>query len=156
MPSKEHDSIQQWFLKNLSDVNKEVPLKTWLTKRADIVINKKIAVEIQCTSITLAEYEERNLNYVLNNLIPVWVFGKDFYEHARKKRRYGTYIKLVEVSEYEKWGCFYHHNKYDLFRMGFELKQQKGSYDYCGTKGWYVFEKIGLPEFIASVEAYID
>lgn len=135
MPSSEHDQIQNWFLAQSEDIKKEKVIED---HRADIVINNKIIVEIQCTNISVGEYEKRNYDYMVCGYYPVWVFGKNFYNHARKSSRYGLYIKEIEKIEIDKYGFIFLHNKYNVFISFFKYKFSSDYYqDYCDYKGWY-------------------
>lgn len=151
MPSSEHDEIQNWFLERSNWIQKE---KTIENHRADIVLRNKVVVEIQCTPLSIEDYEDRNLKFKQAGFYPVWVFGKEFYEHARKNRRYGQYIRLIEQLELEKHGYILYHNKYNLFFGTFSYKWASGPYDdYCEIKGWYKIEgALDYSEFLKLVE----
>ena len=114
MPSLEHNAIQQWFLSEINaKIMKEVNIKSLSNHRVDVLIpENRIALEVQCSPITVEQYRERNLTYSLDNYIPVWVFGRHFYNHARKIG--STMIKDIEQIEQETWGRIFYHNKYDL------------------------------------------
>ena len=134
MPSIEHDEIQNWFLKQSKYVEKEKSIET---HRADVVLANKFVIEIQCTPITIDEYENRNQKFIEAGFYPVWVLGKNFYEHTRRTRKRGQYIRLIEQIELKKHGVIFYHNKYNLFYGDFEYKWASGIKDSCKTKGWY-------------------
>lgn len=144
MPSTEHDSIQQWFLSEIkAKISKEVNINSLSNHRVDVLIeDPRIAIEIQCSPITVEEYRERNLSYSLDNYLPVWVFGKSFYNHARLRT---GMIKDVEDLEQETWGRIFYHNKYDLFEGVFTKKF------YRKKLGWYRLNKLSIAEFFAII-----
>lgn len=145
MPSPEHNIIQQWFLSEINTkITKEATINALVNHRVDILVpENRLAIEIQCSPITVDEYAERNLTYSLENYIPVWVFGKTFYNHARYRGQ--TMIRDVEELELKTWGRIFYHNKYDLFEAQFKKKYNRKKL------GWYKLKKITIQEFFAIV-----
>lgn len=145
MPSLEHNQIQEWFLSEIkTKIMKEVNINSLLNHRVDVLIpESRIAIEIQCSPLSMKEYTERNLTYVLDNYIPVWVFGKIFYNNARKRGQ--NRIKDIEESELRTWGRIFYHNKYNLFEANFTKKY------YRKKLGWYNLKKISIQDFFKTI-----
>lgn len=149
MPSQEHEAIQKWFLDQAQWVNKE---KIIVKHRADIILRDKIIIEIQCSKISVKNYKSRNEEYKAHNLYPIWVFGGYFYNRSRRKLRYGQRIHKVEKLEIERRGNTFFHNKYSLFKVGFEYKWAVSSDYDCDYKGWYRIEALTYSNFLKIVE----
>ena len=143
MPSKEHNSIQQWFLNEIpQNVAKEVNVEGLSKRRLDIVLESPmIAIEIQCSPMGISEFNDRNLDIVLSGYRPIWVFGRDFYQKARLWRRGGTMISHIEKSVMLKNKSIFYHNKYDLFTSYFNFKRG------CDYKGWHTIKRLSLLDF---------
>ena len=133
MPSLEHNEIQKWFLNQSDQIKKE---KVIGRHRPDLILNN-ILIEIQCTSISFKNYESRNRQYLELGYYPIWVFGKDYYEHARTWQRYGQHINRIENIEFNKHGTIFFHNKYNLFSSIFKYKHSFKNDITYSTVGWY-------------------
>lgn len=147
MPSKEHDAIQQWFLNEIpQNVKKEVNVEGLSKRRLDIVLESpQIAIEIQCSSMGMKEYNDRTLDIILCGYFPIWVFGRSFYQKARRWCRYGVMISKIEKATMKKNKSIFYHNKYDLFTSYFNLKHR------CDYKGWHTIKKLSLLDFFNRV-----
>lgn len=124
-----------------------------MQRRADVYLREQIVIEIQCSPITDEEYSTRNIDYKKQEIYPVWVFGGEYYNRARKHERYGKRILSVEETELRIYGSIFYHNKYKIFVGDFKKKLAKGYYNKkCDLTGWYKLYPVSYECFLKMVE----
>jgi hypothetical protein len=129
--SENHLEMKEYFLKESDKLGYDADVEVAFTfddelSIADVVINaenphtplvKGIVVECQCSSIKLDELGQRNIDYMNNGLIPIWVLGGR-YQDRRQARK-----KLTQVEEIllEKYGVLFYYDHGELVARSFPV-----------------------------------
>ena len=92
--SQKHLEMKKWVKDMANSLGYDCELEVRIfngnkLNRVDAVININnkwnIAVECQCSSISIDEYSKRNENYINNNYYPWWLLGGNRYRNQRTK-----------------------------------------------------------------------
>ena len=86
--------------------------------------SKGLAVECQCSPISIQEYTERNLTYSKNELIPWWLLGGDYFNHTQKTSDHFDFqrIRNIEKEILSDQGFLVYVFQDVFFRGSFEYK----------------------------------
>jgi competence protein CoiA len=84
--------LYQWFKKT-----DKVEIETYLpelNQRPDLLVNDKIAIEIQCSHLPIKRLKERTVNYQSHGYKVLWLMGKDLWlkEQMTKLQRNLVYF----------------------------------------------------------------
>ncbi|GIN19224.1 competence protein CoiA [Siminovitchia fordii] len=110
----------EWCLSNQLAVSLEYYLPD-IKQRPDLLIEKAgrlIAIEFQCTPISVRSVEKRSLQYLLSGITPLWIVGGQPFH---KKRT----IDMFELTEYH-WSLTRRKNKHVML-AGYEPESGKAS-----------------------------
>lgn len=83
------------------DATVEVPLAEGQL-RADVLVSKKLAFEVQCAPLSQTEFKHRHALYRKIGITDIWIVGKRHYLKRRLKQ-----TQLIFFRENQKWGNYY-------------------------------------------------
>ncbi|MGY3765643.1 competence protein CoiA [Vagococcus vulneris] len=75
-----------------------------LKQRPDILLRAKLAIEWQCSRLSVERMHERTTNYIENEYIPIWLLGHKLMTSKKTIRLTQLQRKFVDFSA--SWGCF--------------------------------------------------
>jgi len=154
--TQDHVDMKNYFYmaaKELGlDAELEVRIITDFTHIADVIIKyendslntKGIAIECQCSPISVDELIERNQTYLFNGYTPVWVFGSNYYDTASDEKYH--LIKKVEKEVYNHHNAIFYFNRYNIEFAYFIYK--------TNWKGNYVLNHLDFETFIKNVSGH--
>jgi competence protein CoiA len=82
----------QWFKKtDRVEIERYLPE---LNQRPDLLVNDKIAIEIQCSHLPIKRLKERTENYQSHGYVVIWLMGKDLWlkDQITKLQRHLVYF----------------------------------------------------------------
>lgn len=116
--------------------------------RADVLVSKNLALEVQCAPLSRDEFEHRHHLYQKINILDLWIVGRRHYLHNQLKK-----TQLIFFRENKEWGSYYleidqAHNilrlKYNVqqepFTRGLHYQTKNFSLDEFGIKQLWTFK----------------
>lgn len=79
----------------------EIPLANGQL-RADVLVNSKLALEVQCAPLSEQEFASRHSLYQRSKILDLWIVGKRHYLKKRLK-----HTQLIFFRENQIWGKYY-------------------------------------------------
>lgn len=129
--SEEHLNGKQFIFNLLSEKFKPLLEPKIGCHYPDIEIGR-IAIEFQCSSISLDEYLDRNMVYENYGFTPFWFLGGKFYKNAnsyKKKYRKGTIswdeAVVMSGSSLSGWEEFQNSEEYEKWKESLAYKIQR-------------------------------
>jgi len=104
--SKEHIIKKKWLYDNISDIYKKYKPDSIMIgdQKPDILlelVSQKVAVEIQCSSISYEKWLERTKKYAKKGIFVFWVFGQNFLENMEgNEKRISRVEKEIHYLNY--------------------------------------------------------
>lgn len=150
--TQDHMNMKNYFYMTAKELGLNAELEVKIindfTHIADVVIHyndkklhtKGIAIECQCSSISVDEILERNATYLFNGYTPVWVFGPDYYERASQEKY--QQIRKVEKELYEHHQAIFYYYSENIIWSEFDYSTEwKGVYTMNGIIDFNSFLK---------------
>lgn len=115
----------------------------------------KIAIECQCSSITIEEFDQRNDVYVHNQHIPLWVFGGNHTKRITEKVNHERGYEIQRCARLHRYILKKHYNKYvnDLYFYKNNLFFKVDEFQKRASAlvlGWYHWKYIPFQQVIAN------
>lgn len=98
----------------------EVPLANGQL-RADVLVSKNLALEVQCAPLSKDEFDHRHRLYREINILDLWIVGKRHYLQHKLKT-----TQLIFFRENQKWGSYYFEidRVHNILRLKYNVKQE--------------------------------
>ncbi|MDR1013257.1 MAG: hypothetical protein LBL38_03250, partial [Lactobacillales bacterium] len=157
--TKEHQALKEavfyWFKQDkLNHVKLEAYLPE-IEQRPDVLVNKKIAVEIQCSSLPIKRLVDRCLAYKKMGITVIWLCGEKLHLNDKLSSLNRAFMNYTENANFFYWEL---DSQKQIIRLLFNIEEtleQKVYYDvFCLP--FYKFPLLNilkLPQIIMPVTA---
>lgn len=89
--------------------------------RADVLVSRKLALEVQCAPLSKEEFNHRHSLYQKINILDLWIVGHRHYLCHKLKK-----TQLIFFRENQNWGTYYFEidQAHDLLRLKYNVWQE--------------------------------
>ncbi|WP_086349141.1 competence protein CoiA [Candidatus Enterococcus clewellii] len=132
--SEEHLTLKKLLVEWCSQQGIAHQLEAYIPKiqqRADLLIGH-LAIEFQCSTLTLTDMEKRTASYIKNGYQPFWICGEHIWNTGKNSKAIRRFCSYSEKLGFHLWTANWRTKKLYL-RYHIELAANKMRY---GTKCW--------------------
>lgn len=106
--SEEHLKGKELIANNCDKYGIEYEVEAFLpelNQRPDVLIQEKIAIEFQCSALSLERFKERTESYLNNGYQVIWLLGEKFHLKNKLSALQKQFIYFSESKGFYMWEC---------------------------------------------------
>lgn len=110
----------------------------------------KLGFEVQCSNITESRLKNKNMAYIALNILPIWIFGSDYYKNTNKFREHVNRDNLYQIQRIKKIEKVVLSSPYELYYFGgtsFYVGRFKERWN-AEYLGWYSLHGIKFKKIV--------
>lgn len=134
--SEEHLKGKELIANNCDKYSIEYEVEAFLPElkqRPDVLIQEKIAIEFQCSALSLERFKERTESYLNNGYQVIWLLGEKFHLKNKLSALQKQFIYFSESKGFYMWECSVENRKiyldYFIIYASSELLFEKEEFD---------------------------
>lgn len=112
--------------------------------RADVLVSKKLALEVQCAPLSRQEFDHRHNLYQGINMVDLWIVGKRHYLKNKLKD-----TQLIFFRQNKKWGVYYLEVDpgRQILRMKYNIMQEPITRNLKYQTATFSLDEVGIAKF---------